>query len=145
MVVMEAMAGCGQAVVSTGVSKLLTLLIAVQAAALASFGGGPDFDPKYYVDIPLRFGLNETAQAFDALPRSQNRTIARSNASRHPRLRLPYSILRYSLWGSQGPPLVRARLSGPSHSQALRPVAGGGLCNCDRSSSHSSVRRHRLA
>lgn len=69
------MAACGQTVVSTGVSKLLTLLVAIQSAALASFGGGPDFDPKYYVDIPLRYSLNETARAFDALPRLQNNTI----------------------------------------------------------------------
>jgi len=77
------MAGCGQAVVDlpTEMSKLLTLMVAIQAAALASFGGGPNFDPKYYVDIPLRFPLNETTLAFDTLPRSQNDTITPSSFS----------------------------------------------------------------
>lgn len=73
---------CGETVVSTGVSKLLTLLITLQSTALASFGGDHDlsFDPKYFVDIPLRFSLNETQRAFDALPRStHNNTIAPSN------------------------------------------------------------------
>lgn len=72
---------CGETLVSTGVSKLLTFLITIQSAALASFGGDHDlsFDPKYYVDIPLRFSLNETTRAFDALPRLQNNTIAASN------------------------------------------------------------------
>jgi hypothetical protein len=71
---------CAEAVATTGASKLLTLLIAIQSAALTSFGDGPDFDPKYYVDIPLRFSLNETARALDALPRYSNNTIAPSNA-----------------------------------------------------------------
>lgn len=71
---------CEETVVSTGVSKLLTLLITLQSAALASFGGDHDlsFDPKYFVDLPLRFSLNETSRAFDALPLSLNNTIAPS-------------------------------------------------------------------
>lgn len=77
------MGGCGQAVVDlpTEVSKLITLMVAIQAAALASFGGGPNFDPKYYVDIPLRFSVNETTLAFDTLPRLQFDTIAPSLCS----------------------------------------------------------------
>jgi len=72
------MAGCGQTVVHvpTEMSKLLTLMVAIQAAALASFGEGPNFDPKYYVDIYLRFPVKETTLAFDTLPRSLNDTIA---------------------------------------------------------------------
>lgn len=71
---------CGEMVLSTGASKLLTVLITIQSAALASFGGDKDlsFDPKYYVDITLRFSVNETARAFDALPRLPNNTIAPS-------------------------------------------------------------------
>lgn len=68
-------AACGPVGLSTGVSKLLTLLVTIQAAALASFGGGPAFDPKYFVDIPLRFSVNETKRAFEALPRLPNNTI----------------------------------------------------------------------
>lgn len=74
-------AACGPVGLSIGVSKLLTLLVTIQAAALASFGGGPNFDPKYFVDIPLRFSVNETARAFDGLPRSQNNTIEPSLCS----------------------------------------------------------------
>lgn len=77
------MSGCGQVVVDlpTEMSKLITLMVAIQAAALASFGGGPNFDPKYYVDIPLRFPVNETTLAFDTLPRLQFDTIAPSSCS----------------------------------------------------------------
>ena len=74
-------AACGPVGLSTGWSKLLTLLVAIQAAALASFGGGSNFDPKYFVDIPLRFSVNETTRAFDALPRLLNNTIAPSSCS----------------------------------------------------------------
>lgn len=69
------MSGCGQIVMPTGMSNLLTLLVAIQAAALASSDGSLRYDPKYYVDIPLRFSVKETTLAFDALPRSQNNTI----------------------------------------------------------------------
>lgn len=76
---------CDETVVSTGVSKLLTLLITLQSAALASFGCDHDlsFDPKYYVDIPLRFSLNETARAFDALPRSANDNLIAPRVLEH--------------------------------------------------------------
>jgi hypothetical protein len=50
--------------------QLLQLLIAIQAASLASFGGGPDFDPKYYVDLPLKYPVDTTAEAFSSLPRT---------------------------------------------------------------------------
>jgi hypothetical protein len=50
--------------------QLLQLLIAIQAASLASLGGGPDFDPKYYVDLPLKYPVDTTAEAFSSLPRT---------------------------------------------------------------------------
>lgn len=72
-----AASACGPQVVSTGVSELLTLLIAIQSAALASLGGDTaNFDPKYYVDLSLKQALSETRIAFDALPRSGSNAIA---------------------------------------------------------------------
>ena len=72
-----AVSACGPQVVSTGVSELLTLLIAIQSAALTSLGGDTaNFDPKYYVDLSLKYDLNETQIAFDALPRSGSNVIA---------------------------------------------------------------------
>jgi hypothetical protein len=91
---------------STGVSKLLTLLVTIQAAALASFGGGPNFDPKYFVDIPLRLPVNETARAFDALPRSQNNTIEPSSCSPPPK----YCFSRCS--GRLGQPFLQCKMLG---------------------------------
>jgi hypothetical protein len=68
---------CGPQVVSTGVSELLTLLVAIQSAALTSLGGdNANFDPKYYVDLSLKYTLNETQSAFEALPRSGSNVIA---------------------------------------------------------------------
>ena len=70
-------AACGPQVVSTGVSELLTLLVAIQSAALASLGAdNANFDPKYYVDLSLKYTLNETQIAFYALPRSGSNVIA---------------------------------------------------------------------
>lgn len=69
---------CGQRVVSSSVSELLTLLITVQTAALASFGGGPSFDPKYYVDLSLKYPLNVTTRAVAALPRTPGNSVAPS-------------------------------------------------------------------
>lgn len=92
-------AACGPVGLSTGVSKLLTLLVTIQAAALASLGGGPNFDPKYFVDIPLRFSVSETTQAFEGLPRLQNNTIAPSACSSPP---LNIALFFYLwMWGSQ--------------------------------------------
>lgn len=73
-----AVSACGPQVVSTGVSELLTLLVAIQSAALTSLGGDTaNFDPKYYVDLSLKYALNETQIAFDALPRSKSKVITR--------------------------------------------------------------------
>jgi alpha,alpha-trehalase len=57
-------------------AQLLQLLIDIQAAALASVGGGPDFDPKYYVDLPLKFPVQKTADAFASLPRLQSGKVS---------------------------------------------------------------------
>ncbi|CAK9876863.1 unnamed protein product [Sphagnum jensenii] len=57
-------------------AQLLQLLIDIQAAALASVGGGPDFDPKYYVDLPLKFPVQKTAEAFASLPRLQSGKVS---------------------------------------------------------------------
>jgi hypothetical protein len=53
-----------------GAGALLDFLMDLQATALASFGGGPEFDPKLYVDLPLKCALEATQAAFAALPRT---------------------------------------------------------------------------
>lgn len=53
-----------------GAGALLDFLMDLQATALASFGGGPQFDPKLYVDLPLKRTLDATKAAFAALPRT---------------------------------------------------------------------------
>jgi alpha,alpha-trehalase len=74
-----AVAACENATVISSIqlSPLLSFLIAVQTAALASLGGGPNFDPKFYVDLPLKYPLNVTTKAFQTLSSSssQNTTI----------------------------------------------------------------------
>jgi hypothetical protein len=79
----SAAAACENATVISSIqlSPLLSFLIAVQTAALASLGGGPNFDPKFYVDLPLKYPLNVTTKAFQTLSSSsQNTTIAPSIA-----------------------------------------------------------------
>jgi alpha,alpha-trehalase len=75
----SAAAACENATVISSIqlSPLLSFLIAVQTAALASLGGGPNFDPKFYVDLPLKYQLNVTTKAFQTLSSSssQNATI----------------------------------------------------------------------
>lgn len=50
--------------------ELLCFLMDLQAAALKSFGGGGEFDPKLYVDLPLKCSLEVTEAAFAALPKA---------------------------------------------------------------------------
>jgi alpha,alpha-trehalase len=50
--------------------QLFQLLIAIQAASFASLGGDLDFDPKYYVDLPLKYPVDTIAEAFASLPRT---------------------------------------------------------------------------
>lgn len=61
---------------------LLCFLMELQATAIDSFvnnvpagkknmnGGGAEFDPKTYVDLPLKGALDVTVAAFRALPRA---------------------------------------------------------------------------
>lgn len=56
------------------VSSLVKFLERLQVVALDSFGK-VDFDLKYYVDLSLKFDLNSTARAFDALGRSSNGSV----------------------------------------------------------------------
>ena len=51
-----------------GAGALLCFLMDLQATAQESFGGGPEFDPKLYVDLPLKCSLDVTEAAFAALP-----------------------------------------------------------------------------
>ncbi|KAJ7285402.1 hypothetical protein O6H91_Y335800 [Diphasiastrum complanatum] len=56
-------------------TPLESFLTDLQSAALASFGER-DFDPKLYVDLPLRSALSVTRTAFEALPRLCSGKIA---------------------------------------------------------------------
>ncbi|KAG6501496.1 hypothetical protein ZIOFF_041377 [Zingiber officinale] len=56
------------AVRSTPITPLIAFLQSLQSAALASLGSS-GFDPKVYVDLPLKQDLASTQAAFDALPR----------------------------------------------------------------------------
>ncbi|KAG6497517.1 hypothetical protein ZIOFF_045418 [Zingiber officinale] len=56
------------AVRSTPITPLIAFLQSLQSAALASLGSS-GFDPKVYVDLPLKRDLASTQAAFDALPR----------------------------------------------------------------------------
>lgn len=71
--------GCGGEDDRAG--ELLCFLMKLQAAAMESFGGGGDagsavdFDPKLYVDLPLKGSLQVTAAAFNALPRGTTGSV----------------------------------------------------------------------
>ncbi|XP_042507494.1 probable trehalase [Macadamia integrifolia] len=52
---------------------LVSFLERFQSSALDSFGNS-NFDPKLYVDMPLKFDLSTTEDAFDKLPRTENGT-----------------------------------------------------------------------
>ncbi|CAN6484843.1 unnamed protein product [Victoria cruziana] len=55
-------------------TALISFLEELQAAALLSFGPS-NFDPKLYVDLPLKSDLRTTRSAFRSLPRLENRSI----------------------------------------------------------------------
>lgn len=59
-------------------SALLSFLEQVQQSALATFGSS-NFDPKHYVDLPLRFNLSETQRAFRRLPSANTLSADRFN------------------------------------------------------------------
>ncbi|XP_057826524.2 probable trehalase isoform X1 [Cryptomeria japonica] len=56
-------------------SLLLSFLQQVQEAMLATFGP-KDFDPKLYIDLPLRFNLFQTRKAFRELCRLQDNSLS---------------------------------------------------------------------
>ncbi|KAL4019157.1 hypothetical protein IC575_022801 [Cucumis melo] len=60
------------------VPNLVKFLERLQVVALNSFGK-LDFDLKYYVDLSLKFDLNSTQIAFDALERSSNGSVSVEN------------------------------------------------------------------
>jgi len=64
---------CGMAV--TPSTCLLSFLQRLQQTAFEAFGAS-DFDPKTYVDMPLKFALSDTEDAFQKLPRNSNGTVA---------------------------------------------------------------------
>ncbi|XP_028789586.1 probable trehalase [Neltuma alba] len=55
-------------------TPLVSFLERVQETALATVGKSK-FDPKTYVDLPLKFSLSETEEAFDKLARSANGSV----------------------------------------------------------------------
>ncbi|KAJ7555262.1 hypothetical protein O6H91_05G029100 [Diphasiastrum complanatum] len=59
---------------SQTLTPLESLLTGLQSAALRSFGQ-EGFDPKLYVDLPLKTPLAEAKAAFEALPQLSNGTI----------------------------------------------------------------------
>ncbi|WOL07523.1 putative trehalase [Canna indica] len=63
------MSSSADAVRLTPTAPLVAFLERVQAAALSTLGPSSDFDPKLYVDLPLKSNLADTEAAFDALPR----------------------------------------------------------------------------
>ncbi|CAJ1937202.1 unnamed protein product [Sphenostylis stenocarpa] len=64
---------CGMAV--TPSTSLLSFLQRLQQTAFEAFGAS-DFDPKTYVDLPLKFSLSVTEEAFQKLPRNANGSVA---------------------------------------------------------------------
>lgn len=66
---------------------LLCFLMDLQAAALKSFGGGAEFDPKLYVDLPLKCSLEVTEAAFAALPKACATGIVESGSRDRSKLR----------------------------------------------------------
>ncbi|KAI7752825.1 hypothetical protein M8C21_010905 [Ambrosia artemisiifolia] len=59
-------------------TPLVIFLQTVQQTALQTFGP-LNFDPKYYVDLSLKFDLPTVKQAFDHLPRSENGSVSGSD------------------------------------------------------------------
>ncbi|KAL5552445.1 hypothetical protein UlMin_002621 [Ulmus minor] len=55
-------------------ASLISFLEQLQETSLKTFGKS-NFDPKLYVDLPLKFELSVTKSAFDRLPKSRNGSI----------------------------------------------------------------------
>ncbi|CAN0840876.1 TRE1 [Linum grandiflorum] len=56
-------------------TPLLSFLVRLQETALQTLGGGNNFDPKFYVDVSLKFNLSTTQKVFDGLPRRRNGSV----------------------------------------------------------------------
>ncbi|CAI0408819.1 unnamed protein product [Linum tenue] len=57
------------------ITPLLSFLVRVQETALQTLGGR-NFDPKFYVDVSLRFNLSHTQKVFDDLPRRRDGSVS---------------------------------------------------------------------
>ncbi|XXG77738.1 hypothetical protein AAC387_Pa08g1834 [Persea americana] len=55
-------------------TPLVSFLLRLQSTALQTLGPA-NFDPKLYVDLPLKSNLSSTEAAFDKLPRSPNGSV----------------------------------------------------------------------
>lgn len=62
-------------------APLITFLERVQDTALATLGP-KDFDPKFYIDLSLKFSLPVVERAFDSLPRSADGAVPRPDLER---------------------------------------------------------------
>ncbi|RDX83449.1 putative trehalase, partial [Mucuna pruriens] len=71
-VTVTASSQCGMAV--TPSTPLLSFLERLQETAFKTLGNS-NFDPKTYVDLPLKFPLSVTDDAFQKLPRSANGSV----------------------------------------------------------------------
>ncbi|XP_077234084.1 trehalase 1 [Tasmannia lanceolata] len=57
------------------ITPLISFLQKLQSTALQTLGSS-NFDPKLYVDLPLKFDLSTTQHAFSNLPRSKNGSVS---------------------------------------------------------------------
>lgn len=57
-------------------TPLVSFLEHLQQTAFQTFGNSNNFDPKTFVDMPLKFNLSETQRAFQNLPRSPNGSVS---------------------------------------------------------------------
>eukprot|EP01018_Ginkgo_biloba_P012503 Gb_29944 [translate_table: standard] len=67
--------GCNSSGPLTPPSVLLSFLEQVQQSAFATFGPS-NFDPKLYVDLPLRYDISVSKRAFRELPRVGNNSLS---------------------------------------------------------------------
>ncbi|KAK7251456.1 hypothetical protein RIF29_34676 [Crotalaria pallida] len=65
-------------------TPLLSFLELLQQTAFQTFGSSAkNFDPKTYVDLPLKFTLSETQQAFQNLPRASSGDVPVEDLNRY--------------------------------------------------------------
>ncbi|CAL1373652.1 unnamed protein product [Linum trigynum] len=56
-------------------TPLVEFLVRVQETAFQTLGGEKGFDPKWYVDVSLKFNLSHTQKVFDGLPRKADGVV----------------------------------------------------------------------